>query len=147
MCELAMRFLCLWILSFWASIGWGCPDFGGDFTAVRTISDRGRLYEWNYHVSSRGHETDFFGKACALEVTVADPLVVRQYWLKYDSKEIFVAELGNHDNSIRRIAAAEALFKESLATINQILELMMDLKSENGPLSELSRFLKENFCD
>jgi hypothetical protein len=134
----------IFFLSLFARSSLACPGtapvFAKDFEARSSIADRGKLYEWTYHASSRLHETEFFGQAQAIEVTVLAPMAaVRQLWFDVPSCRVAVVS----GNAVVTYHNLDKAYQATLAKMIEELNRMRELDARNEKLASLIEYLQQ----
>ena len=126
------------------------PALLGHFSAESTISDRGRLYICGYNASLAVHETPYFGKVPSLIVAVQDPGLTASHHLNFLTEEVVVvlspAPAGD-DDATKHIRPIDPDYSEALATMKDILQMMISLDDRNAPLTEAVNYLAQKIAE
>ena len=120
------------------------PLYDRDFNAESTLSDRGRTIWWRYHASSMVHITKHFGTVNTMEVTVADTVVLRQYWLNLDTGELVIEiTLPNASESqVTHLSSGSGEYHDGIDSMITALTTMIDLDARNAALASAVEYLK-----
>ncbi len=116
------------------------PLFSEDFTARSQVADRGRVYEWTYHASSRMHDTEYFGKSAAIEVTTVSPMAsMRQLWFDIPSCRMVLAVDGSDAVTYQIIDSEYAAVLHEMVAV---LRRMQELDGGNAKLARVVDYLQ-----
>ncbi|MBM4252002.1 MAG: hypothetical protein FJ146_08530 [Deltaproteobacteria bacterium] len=119
------------------------PVYEQDFSAERTISDRGRTIWWRYHASSRTQTTEYFGTAPTMEVTVMDTVILQQYWLNLATLELamVINTPVSNGNQVEKQSPGSASYRDSIEAMASAMDNMIGLDARNQDLKAAVTYL------
>ena len=120
------------------------PLLEGEFSAEYTISDRGRLYIWDYHAEVKITETSYFGKVPTMIAAVQDPVLLRVHHLNLLNDEIVIVTTpspADNPSGTNYVHPTDPDYIDGLIAIKSIMARMIELDQRNAPLTAAVQYL------